>query len=127
MSITNDTSRAARISGATKIKAVIATLAVSSLVACGSLALASESASSDAEVEGADETTSAITVTADDIQTYCGMCHFTNVENASINSWNQTNIDRAMVESMVPMLDDDTIDAITDYFAQIEPAEEEAE
>ena len=64
-------------------------------------------------------------MTYDDIKMYCGMCHFETVENASIASWNQTNIDFAMVESMVPMLDDETIQGITDYFAPIEaPAAE---
>ena len=94
-------------------KTIAATvLGIAVLAAGGAAALASDAAEP---------------ATYDDIKLYCGMCHFETVENASIASWNQTNIDAAMVESMVPMLDDATVEAITAYFAAIEPpAQEEA-
>lgn len=53
------------------------------------------------------------------------MCHFTAVENQSISTFNRDTVDRAMVESMVPMLDDQTIDALADYFQQIDPPADE--
>lgn len=118
-----------------RAKASISALAVGALVACGSFALASEGAAAGTAdspaAEGAASAESAASeqqtatagsaVSAEDIQTWCGMCHFASIENASIASWNRTNVDAAMVESMVPMLDDETIQGIADYFAQIEP------
>lgn len=120
-----------QINRANRTKAGIAALVTGALVACGSFALASEGAVTGAAdssagegVEAAEqqgESGTASTVSAEDIQGWCGACHFASIENASIASWNQTNVDAAMVESMVPMLDDETIQAIADYFAQIEP------
>lgn len=94
-------------------RAGLAAAALAAVLACGSLALAGE--------------TEPTEISADDIQSYCGTCHFTNIENASINSWNSTNVDAAMVESMVPQLDDETIEGIAAYFAQIEPSEQDGE
>ena len=121
-----------------RAKAGIAALATGALIACGSFALASEGVGvvEPAQDEGAATSeqqeqqgeAASVAVSAEDIQAWCGTCHFTNIENASINSWNQTNVDAAMVESMVPMLDDETIQGIADYFAQIEPpAQDEGE
>ena len=118
-----------------RMKATIATFAIASIVTCGSVALASEAGSASSVSDGSKAASSAsegavapaVTVTADDIKTYCGMCHFESIENANINSWNKTNIDRAMVESMVPMLDDETIDGITAYFAQIDPPAQDSQ
>ena len=99
------------------VRAGIAGVALASLMACAGLALAGEGAAS----SSAADAQPAVTITGDEVQEYCGMCHFATVENASIASFNSANVDRAMVESMVPQLDDDTIDALTAYFSQIEP------
>ena len=69
--------------------------------------------------------TAAVQVDADVIESYCGGCHFKDVENMAISSWNKDTIDFAMVESMVPFADDATIQGIVDYFAGIEPAADE--
>ena len=104
--------------------AVAATLGIA-LATCGAAALTSASATEQAAPEA--ETTEVVayegSLTADDIEMYCGMCHFTNVENQNISTFNVQTCDRAMVESMVPMLDDETIDDLTAYFAAI-PAPE---
>lgn len=75
---------------------------------------ANEDASSSSPVE----------ITAKDVDAYCGMCHFDAIENASISSFNRDTVDKAMVESMVPMESDETIQALADYFSQIEPVEQ---
>ena len=102
---------------ATTLRAGIAAGVAAALVACASLALAGEPARS----ASADFDSAGTAITADDVQTYCGACHFASVDNASIASFNRETVDRAMVESMVPQLDDATVDALADYFAQIEP------
>lgn len=55
-----------------------------------------------------------------DIDKYCGDCHFQNVDNDAISSFNKSNIDVAMVHSMVPLSDHDA-NAIAAYFSTIEP------
>ena len=99
------------------VRTGIAGVALASLMACAGLALAGENVAS----SSASDARQAVSITADDVREYCGMCHFATVENASIASFNSANVDRAMVESMVPQLDDATIDALAAYFAQIEP------
>lgn len=90
--------------------------AVTASLLCGTLAYASapQEPSGDAAAPEVGE---------EQVVAYCGGCHFKNVENACISSWNASNIDFAMVESMVPVLDDETIQGVVDYFAAIEPAE----
>lgn len=97
----------------------VASVVLAGTIAAGGIAIASESSATDES-----EDSSQVTITEEDVQEYCGMCHLTSVENDSISGFNKDTVDRAMVESMVPMLDDETIDALADYFAQIEPAEE---
>ncbi len=146
---TNKTGRTHITSALSKsIMATVASAAIAGSILAGGVALASgasasenadgTSASSAAESAQADTASLAsaasdsnvadvtgkagdVTVTGEDVSEYCGMCHLTTVENDTIASFNSSNVDRAMVESMVPMLDDDTIDALADYFSQIEP------
>lgn len=66
-----------------------------------------------------------VQITEAEVDEHCGMCHFQDVENMSINSWNRDTINWGIVESMVPMLDDATIQGIVDYFAAIEPPTDE--
>lgn len=102
--------------------AIGAAVATGCLVLAGLGAGVSASASEQAQDAAADGSE-----VAQEALEYCGMCHFkTAVESGSVASFNSTNVNRAMVESMVPMLDDETINALADYFAQIEPAEDEA-
>ena len=98
----------------TKIK-----LAVAGVAACGMIATAAFGTMASAD------TASTIEVTPDTVEMYCGGCHFTNVENQNISTFNAETCDFAMVESMVPMLDDETLQALTDYFQSIEPPAKE--
>ena len=102
---------------ATTLRTGIVAGMAATLVACTSFALAGEPARS----ASAESDSAKTAITAEDVQTYCGTCHFASVDNASIASFNRETVNRAMVESMVPQLDDATIDALADYFAQIEP------
>lgn len=106
-------------------KTAITSVAIASILACGTLALAGENdVAGTTDAQASAEAQTAGDITAESIREYCGTCHFSNIENASISSWNKTNVDLAMVESMTPMLDDETIQNIADYFAQIEPPAE---
>lgn len=62
-------------------------------------------------------------ITAQDVREYCGLCHFEGIENAPLSSFNKDTVDKAMVESMIPTESDETIQALADYFARIEPSE----
>ena len=98
-------------------------LRIAAGVATVSLALAGLAAFALADAPESEYTGS---LTEDDIELYCGMCHFTNVENQNISTFNVETCNRAMVESMVPMLDDETIDDLTAYFAAIPVVSDEA-
>lgn len=99
--------------------------AVGALLVGGCLATAGVAAGAAESAQGssdADEAQAENVATEEQAIEYCGMCHFkTAVESGSVESFNSSNVNRAMVESMVPMLDDDTIDALANYFAQIDP------
>ena len=97
-----------------KTVCTVVACALAGAAVCASMAMADQSV-----------TAESVQLTEADIETYCCMCHFKNVENQGMNTWNNTNIDFGMVESMVPMLDDATIQGIVDYYADVEPAAEE--
>jgi len=61
----------------------------------------------------------------DDIDRYCGVCHFQNVGNDPISGFNRDNIDAAMVQSMDATLSSAQVDSIVAYFAQIEPRQQQ--
>lgn len=81
-------------------------------------ASSSSSTSSEQLLEAPDE------ITESDINFYCGACHFKEIENASIASFNSDTVDAAMIESMVPNASDELVQMLADYFAAIEPEEE---
>ena len=105
------------------------------MVACSSSSSSSDAGSADSSsTSGTSSGTTSLlmdvpedgTIDADDIDYYCGACHFDSIENASISSFNVDTVDAAMVESMLPNATDELIDALAEYFAAI-PADESEE
>lgn len=109
--------------------ALACALLVCALAGCAPKTTATASAAAEntasAPAAPATNTTSLIEGAANDgdVDTYCLSCHL----RTDLPGWSKENVDAAMVESMLPTLSDDDVQALADYFAAVEPPAQSAD